>query len=782
MQFRCLNQRLALSSIFTQPASVSARRLSGRVDRTSQGLDHSVAASTLGSQDRIHDSALTQHLHPYTPRNGIPLSKHGFNPTQKTSFAARQPQLPRPSNPYTLTIQQHLRSFYSSAKAEGSATRSEIDPKSLLDTEAVDAPTNSKPPIRPRIRYVEKAQTTSVPLLLPAKSINDRDAHYRKHGRQFEMRRERYAQIRSRYAWHRRRLQRPGVLWEKLFDLMNVNTASNPGCDSLLVSAQPSALGQLRNFLRSRDVCCEPISRFGKTSRMLVSGPRSSLLHVHGSLIQSGLARVVEYTSSHTSVPVPSRKTTPYHQRTSQRKDPDVQSHSQPLNEDSLCRKETRRRFYNEVVRLTSGRSSLNTTSVIIRLQQMFDEAKFTELVNYRSMQIACSYMLRHKAIREARDLWFQAPDFGLGRPITVFNILLRNCARERNLRAFKSLVEKMVGAGIMLNGRSWIELLQISPHLWQKARIIRHMRQQDLLTTDNARFYIAEPIIRTGLGQFLANGGKIADYLAALRELCGHSWHSAPAVMALLDCLAARDELQISLNILMRLQKDYGYHPDTRVLNMFLRHCRAQRSVVRTVRVLEEFMHAWPSIPINSTTLSHVWKLAWRQRHFGVLRATWRYACKSRQTTHQMRKAMFTSLLKMLLARIDPEQFKTSTTRMEKWLYTCGSVSVGRSPPSDESAFKEDSRQPVIERAKQLVHQWVSEAVDLKHDSARWAMFAWVIQKAWIQDRRWVEAGIRGQILDVAEVAGDPWDRYRAHVYGRPELPGFVRKHLTDR
>lgn len=577
------------------------------------------------------------------------------------------------------------------------------------------------------------------------------NAHFDNYGRERMKRKDRVVtrkQALSR-AWHQ--VRDLDVMWENVSDFMKVHTNSNPHRSALLVSGHPSALGYLQSKLRDLHIKYEPIVRFGRTFKMLLSGPKNRLSRLSDFFKESNLIQVLEDTDGAVSDPLVSLNA---HQP------------SQHLPTEELVAGTTddpRQQFLNQVIHLTKFDSSLDKTSIIEKLVILFDDAQASEVVSYKSLRVAINYLLRHSAILQANTLFSQASAFGLAPSTRTYNVFLRGCAKEQNLRAFKFFVEKMVSSGLKLDGSSWIAFLELSPKNAQKARILRYMRHQALLANDNARCHVAAPIIRASLGSFLENGGAMSDYLSSLEELCGRHWRTPAAVSALLGQLIARDNVHESFDVLKQMENGFGFLPNIDLLNLIVKQYHTQRDSARLVQVVREFMRLWPFVRPNETTMHTVFKLASDQRYYSMARTAWKYACALGLTNDEMRNAVFQSLWRIIKSALDPTQGLQVKSNRDKWLYTSGCVIIGKSPPHPTGEGQPmDSNQNVEDVARQEAYAWVGADMEMKDEELSWQSFPLALGKAWAQDCRLAGGGMRHKVQAIAAATGNPWVAYQ--------------------
>ena len=266
-------------------------------------------------------------------------------------------------------------------------------------------------------------------------------------------------------------------------------------------------------------------------------------------------------------------------------------------------------------------------------------------------------------------------------------------------------------------------------------------MQKQRLLHNDNARNHVAASMVKDGFGAHLDQGGSLTEYVAALAELFGEHWHSPRAIHSLVDALAAHDHLNAAVEFLKRIQYEYGFKPNTDLLNAFLNHYTTQRDIQRAIQIVYIFHETWPGITTNAHTVDRLFRLAWATHSLHVARVAWQHACASKTHNHHMRSTLRRSIMHYLSAQKDTVADDADKSSQYTWSLNAGiavvdGYSLQRRLGGNITAEIGSGEISDQERRRCLADAYLRHSIKEVGRRRPQELLAIALEKAWIRDR----------------------------------------------
>lgn len=447
------------------------------------------------------------------------------------------------------------------------------------------------------------------------------------------------------------------------------------------------------------------LGREGRLYRQTILHEKTTALAlaIHRASTENNLKRVEYTTKARTAFQVP----IPYHWT------------EQNLHDYILAITKTRE----------SGSTSLPFENKFVVEDLLFkvcfhDPGSRTE-ISWRTLHLALAYLIDQSRLKAARKFMANMEFAGFPPSVETYNLLLRSCALDQNLNAFKVYWDKMNQENIKPNDQTWLALLIAVPTFRAKQIVARVMHRKGLHIA--AMFSRSESAmyIRFSLHPFFDAGGSLSQYVNMLDRLLGTKWLGGESAGLLADELAGRGRLYEAVQVLNLVYYRHGRLPDKTAYHLLLSRCVDHRNVDFAMWVLIQAATKWNKIPTDHLTIKILFRLAMSSKSYNLLRVVWRYAAVEGELSHAMRSVVS----KSLHLKLEETSDSLEDSRGLKWRATFGAVACGTDPAM------EPDRTPEEIYTRERYQLWGTQ---FKHS------FLTMLIEAWLLDREWAAKGMR--------------------------------------
>ncbi|KAG7074526.1 meiotically up-regulated 65 protein [Colletotrichum scovillei] len=244
---------------------------------------------------------------------------------------------------------------------------------------------------------------------------------------------------------------------------------------------------------------------------------------------------------------------------------------------------------------------------------------------------------LRGNAYRNhARDLFQSQRDAPFSMDTGVFNIMLENCAKLKDLRNFHGVLGMMISYGCQPNAKTWalymemIESKQIIQH------VLRLMHSLGLLLDPGVVPLVTKQLVTEDIRKLEHNWPGIRSFLETLTAKYGTGWSSRPVMHAIMNELGRMGNFASCCDLWDIMAESRNTFPTTLTLNTMLQHAKTQRHLIFATAALEKAHKHF--VAMNEQSYHILFFLAFRLDRPNAMGVIWRYACIAGRTSSDMR------------------------------------------------------------------------------------------------------------------------------------------------
>ncbi|KAK0373996.1 hypothetical protein CLIM01_08654 [Colletotrichum limetticola] len=244
---------------------------------------------------------------------------------------------------------------------------------------------------------------------------------------------------------------------------------------------------------------------------------------------------------------------------------------------------------------------------------------------------------LRGNAYRNhARDLFQSQRDAPFSMDTGVFNIMLENCAKLKDLRNFHGVLGMMISYGCQPNAKTWtlymemIESKQIIQH------VLRLMHSLGLLLDPGVVPLVTKQLVTEDMRKLEHNWPGIRSFLETLTAKYGTGWSSRPVMHAIMNELGRMGNFASCCDLWDIMAESRNTFPTTLTLNTMLQHAKTQRHLIFATAALEKAHKHF--VVMNEQSYHILFFLAFRLDRPNAMGIIWRYACVAGRTSSDMR------------------------------------------------------------------------------------------------------------------------------------------------
>ncbi|KAI3530956.1 meiotically up-regulated 65 protein [Colletotrichum filicis] len=244
---------------------------------------------------------------------------------------------------------------------------------------------------------------------------------------------------------------------------------------------------------------------------------------------------------------------------------------------------------------------------------------------------------LRGNAYRNhARDLFQSQRDAPFSMDTGVFNIMLENCAKLKDLRNFHGVLGMMISYGCQPNAKTWalymemIESKQIIQH------VLRLMHSLGLLLDPGVVPLVTKQLVTEDMRKLEHNWPGIRSFLETLTAKYGTGWSSRPVMHAIMNELGRMGNFASCCDLWDIMAESRNTFPTTLTLNTMLQHAKTQRHLIFATAALEKAHKHF--VVMNEQSYHILFFLAFRLDRPNAMGVIWRYACVAGRTSSDMR------------------------------------------------------------------------------------------------------------------------------------------------
>lgn len=326
-----------------------------------------------------------------------------------------------------------------------------------------------------------------------------------------------------------------------------------------------------------------------------------------------------------------------------------------------------------------------------ILVELLYNSPNLRSVLSWSALHQALSFLVKNQKTDAAKDLLGHMERNGFTPSVETFNILLRKCAQDQNMRAFNHFLNLMVGDGIVPNEATWVALMVGAPNVSSQKAIAKEMFNKGFAVRAAFARANAPQIVPYSFGPFLDAGGISIRYLKTLDDLYGPHWLHASAVDELIATLAIRSRFVEAIELLDHFSLQRAYNPSSQNIHVLLRHCARHNNADLAIWLVVYCHQAWRTNTMNHIILELLFDIAWKSRMFNTLRVIWKYTNAMGEATYDMRRLIHISLWQ----RMKP----SPGTVQGRWKDSAASVVCGADPLAKGSLTPEE----ILEAEKRL-------------------------------------------------------------------------------
>ncbi|PLB53041.1 hypothetical protein P170DRAFT_434764 [Aspergillus steynii IBT 23096] len=308
--------------------------------------------------------------------------------------------------------------------------------------------------------------------------------------------------------------------------------------------------------------------------------------------------------------------------------------------------------------------SRVHNNQVAFILMKIFSRSAYEKLFSTAAMNIALTWLCRHEYFGKANKILSRCEHVAT---VDTFNILLESAAEQQNTEPFRHYLKTMSRMKIGPNEETWVAFLNYVADPRERLLLMKWMLQQRYLTEITPKARALVTTVQEWFLEHLEDGGKVDSFFTEMAKMQGTHNVSLSLFSQMFNVVARRDDFD-SLNRLLEIYQQHGFHVDDRAIESVMLMCRDSFTGVRHLLRLS----SRPDLSLKRVSYERLFKKSLRGRHYNLCRVLWRYACMYGFVTYQMRRYVVRSLT----CNIPSENAKSEVD--QTWWTTSGQVIAG--------------------------------------------------------------------------------------------------------
>ncbi|KAF2170014.1 hypothetical protein M409DRAFT_51789 [Zasmidium cellare ATCC 36951] len=288
------------------------------------------------------------------------------------------------------------------------------------------------------------------------------------------------------------------------------------------------------------------------------------------------------------------------------------------------------------------------------------DEAAIKHLAA-STLDRALQYLTKHSKYHVFRKIFNFLEHNGYEFVVSNWNVLLAAAARAGDVSNFSYILKLMIDRKVPPTPVTWALFHDLMSRRFplEAGTVVEIMRRKGLLNHNKAASLIAANSATNDLTAHLAMKGDLDSFYRLYDNRFGLSygqsgfeWLSINVVNRMSGVLLAAGKVHDAFTMLQEYQKrsrakNQMAAPETSTLNIFLTSALRARNPATAIAILQRFRVSQPgAIAPDHITYSILFIIAWRQKHYNMLRVVWRYACAAGHVGYSMQTRIQSSML----------------------------------------------------------------------------------------------------------------------------------------
>lgn len=277
------------------------------------------------------------------------------------------------------------------------------------------------------------------------------------------------------------------------------------------------------------------------------------------------------------------------------------------------------------------------------------------------SLNLALHYLTKHSKLHVFRKIFASLEHNGYEFAASNWNTLLAAAAKAGDVFNFRYIVGLMLDRKVTPTSVTWALLHDLMSRRFplEAGIVVETMRRKGMLVSHEASQLVAANAVSNELTAHLAMKGELESFYTLYDNRFGLSygrsdfdWLNINVVNRMAGVLLAAGKVQDAFSVLqdyLKKRATRGQRPalETATLNIFLTSALRDRNPATVLAMLHRFRISQPGAIIpDHITYSILFSIAWRQKHYNMLRVIWRYACAAGHVGNMMRTKIETSML----------------------------------------------------------------------------------------------------------------------------------------
>ncbi|EGS18501.1 uncharacterized protein CTHT_0051030 [Thermochaetoides thermophila DSM 1495] len=276
-------------------------------------------------------------------------------------------------------------------------------------------------------------------------------------------------------------------------------------------------------------------------------------------------------------------------------------------------------------------RTETHQECVVRLLHSVFADPVVSRAATLPALKLALKYFARggERFVSDAQKLVERAKALGLPIDVEVYNLLLQETVKAKNIVAFRPLVHKMLAAGHTPNIRTWCHFLRLVEAEEVRRYILQAMHTKNFFSKGNrqAVILVSNELAHNDAYRAVQLGQDAETFLREQARLYGEEWRltraAANRVLYVFGSYGKWDDCRRILEHMFASERD---RPNVKTLNVLLTHCKCHRRLDEALRILAMFDAQGMTHIVDETSCYLLFELARVTHKAQVLTTVWRY------------------------------------------------------------------------------------------------------------------------------------------------------------
>ncbi|KAK4504143.1 hypothetical protein PRZ48_005059 [Zasmidium cellare] len=288
------------------------------------------------------------------------------------------------------------------------------------------------------------------------------------------------------------------------------------------------------------------------------------------------------------------------------------------------------------------------------------DEVLMQELAA-SALDRALQYLTKHSKYHVFRKIFAFLEHNGYEFTVSNWNVLLAAAAKAGDVFNFRYILKCMIDRKVPRTPVTWALFHDLMSRRFplEAGTVVEIMRKKGLLVDNKAASLIAANSAGNELTAHLAMNGDLESFYRLYDNRFGLSygrfdfeWLSINVVNRMCGVLLATGKVHDAFTVVGDYLKRNGMKNrrvalEITTLNIFLTSALRERNPATAVAMLQRFRVSQPgAVAPDHITYQILFTIAWRQKHYNMLRVIWRYACAAGHVGYAMQSRIQAGML----------------------------------------------------------------------------------------------------------------------------------------